>query len=88
VPSAFEFPGQASVDAQADPPITAREMNRKKKPAKRIRTRILTFVSRLIAPKVELTPPERPSHALKNATSLGRKKAVPPYPGGKKLDSG
>jgi hypothetical protein len=37
VPNAFGFPGQASVDAQADPPVTAKEMNRKKNPAKRLR---------------------------------------------------
>src|SRR4029453_14096758 len=37
VPSAFGFLGHASAVAQADPLVTAREMNRKKNPAKRLR---------------------------------------------------
>src|SRR4249919_1364700 len=52
VPSAFGFPGHASVDAQADPPVTAREMNRNKNPMKRIRTRTPAFIRAGWQPKV------------------------------------
>src|SRR5262249_1259251 len=49
VPSAFGFPGQASDDVQADPLVRAREMTRKKNPAKRIRTRRPAFIPRPLA---------------------------------------
>jgi len=63
VPSASGFLGQASTDAQAGPPVTATKVNRKKNPTRRIRTHAYLY-----------SRPSMASHALRNATSLGRKK--------------